>query len=64
MRRQPPALISNEYRTCSMSIPSVEREVQELRGVGEDPLEILIRLEEPYGTVTDEDLEMLALPCY
>jgi len=47
-----------------MSIPSVEREVQELRGVGEDPLEILIRLEEPYGTVTDEGLEMLALPCY
>lgn len=25
MRRQPPALISNEYRTCSLSIPSVER---------------------------------------
>lgn len=64
MRRQPPALISNEYRTCSMSIPSVEREVQELRGVGEDPLEILMRLEEPYGTVADEDLEELALPCY
>lgn len=59
MRRQPPALISNEYRTCSMSIPSVEREVQELRGAGRDPLDILIELEEPYGTITDEDLELV-----
>jgi hypothetical protein len=56
-----PTLISNEYRTSSMSIPSVEMEVLEYMGGGDDPLDILIRLEEPYGTVTDDDLESLPL---
>jgi hypothetical protein len=61
MNRPVPALISNEYRTSSLSIPSVEVEMLEQLGGGDDPLDILIRLEEPYGTVTDEDLETLPL---
>ena len=52
----PTRLISNEFRTSSITIPSVEAEMAEKLGGGEDPLEILIRLEEPYGTITNEDL--------
>jgi hypothetical protein len=75
-------LISNEYRTSSLSIPSVELEAlggQSALGYrlvngksyptgfdtgafNDDPLEILMSLEEPYGTVTYEDIEMLRLP--
>ncbi len=38
-------LISNEYRTCSISSPSVLEEVNEARGYDLDPLDLLITLE-------------------
>jgi hypothetical protein len=80
--KTPGKLISNEYRTSSLSIPSVELEAVggqsalgyrlvngrscptgfETGGFENDPLEILMSLEEPYGTVTDDDLEMLRIP--
>jgi hypothetical protein len=39
-------LISNSYRTSSLSIPSVQRELNETKGYDLDPLELLIGLEE------------------
>ena len=39
-------LISNEYRTCSMSDPTVADAVNEVRGCDLDPLEMLIEFEE------------------
>ena len=39
-------LISNEYRTSSMSIPSIMREANEARGYDLDPLDLLTQLEE------------------
>ena len=38
-------LISNEYRTCSISSSSVMEEVNEARGYDLDPLDLLIALE-------------------
>lgn len=53
-------LISNEFRTSSLSHPDVMREVNELCGSSDDPLELLILLEELNGgEITDEDLEAL-----
>lgn len=40
------SLISNAYRTTSLSIPSVQREVNEAKGYGLDPLELLIQLQD------------------
>ena len=39
-------LISNEYRTCSMSDPGIAEAVNEAKGRDLDPLEMLIELEE------------------
>jgi len=39
-------LISNSYRTSSLSILSVQRELNETKGYHLDPLELLIGLEE------------------
>ncbi len=39
-------LISNEFRTSSMSDPKVEAEANEACRLGLDPLELLILLEE------------------
>lgn len=61
IRELPTGIISNEHRTSSLSIPSVEAEMADKLGGGEDPLEILIRIEELYGTVTDDDLEVLPI---
>lgn len=67
MKRSAPAAsgfglpISNDYRTSSLTIPSVEMDVIELMGGGEDPLDILCRLEDEHGYVADSDLEALPL---
>ncbi len=39
-------LMSNEYLTASLSIPSVMREANEAKGYGLDPADLLIELEE------------------
>jgi hypothetical protein len=39
-------LISNEYRTCSMTDPAVADAVNETKGHALDPLEMLIEFEE------------------
>ena len=46
-------LLSNEFRTSSLSLPWVEAAVNEQAGLGTDPLELLILLEEQEGY--DED---------
>lgn len=38
-------LISNEYRTCSISDPAVEQAVNEAKGQHLDPLDVLIEME-------------------
>ena len=48
-------LISNEYRTCSLSIPSITEEVNEAKGRDLDPLDLLIALESRADTEWREE---------
>jgi len=53
-------LVSNQSKRRSIEgSPAIAEEVEALSAYAEDPLDILIRLEEEYGTVTDEDLELV-----
>ncbi len=51
-----PKLISNEFRTSSLSFPSVEQDVNELYEMG-DPLAVLLEIEERDGEITDDALD-------
>lgn len=52
-------LLSNTRRCVSLTTLSVEIEVNERLGVGTDPLELLIKLEDTDGEVRLEVLELI-----
>lgn len=55
----PKGLISNEFRTSSISILAIEVEMNEELGCGYDPMLLLIRLEDEHGEIRDEDIAIL-----
>lgn len=50
-------LISNEYRTVSMTIRAVRLAAEQELGCSDDPLLILLQIEAEYGSVQDIDLD-------
>ena len=54
MPKPPTKLISNKFRCSSLSELSISIEANEKLGVGTDPLEILIEIEELEGEVREE----------